>query len=97
MHANKKDIGLLSEAVTYLVEGAYRGMARTFDVTRIGLLRLVATSGPLRPSDAAEVLAVNPSTITRYVQSLEEFGCHRGGLEDEPVSPDIDMRSSKTG
>ncbi len=74
MQANREEIRQLAEAVTTLVEGAYRGMARTFDVTRIGLLRLAASGDPVRPSDAADALNVNPSTVTRYVQALEEEG-----------------------
>lgn len=57
-----------------LVEGAYRGMARTFDVTRIGLLRLAASGDPVRPSDAAAALDVNPSTVTRYARALQQEG-----------------------
>ena len=64
----------LAEAVTTLVEGAYRGMARTFDLTRVGLLRLAASGDPVRPSDAADALDVNPSTVTRYARALEEEG-----------------------
>jgi DNA-binding MarR family transcriptional regulator len=52
-------------------------MVATFDVTRVGLLRLAASGEPLRPSDAADALDVNPSTITRYVRALEEEGCVR--------------------
>jgi DNA-binding MarR family transcriptional regulator len=74
MQANREEIGQLAEAVITLVEGAHRGMARTFDITRIGLLRLAASGDPVRPSDAADALNVNPSTVTRYVQALEEEG-----------------------
>src|SRR5262245_15985585 len=49
-------------------------MARTFDVTRIGLLRRAVAAGPCRPGDAAEALAVNPSTITRAARALEADG-----------------------
>jgi len=69
----RDEIRQLAEAVSTFVEDAYRGMARTFDVTRIGLLRLAA-EGPLRPSDAADALDVNPSTVTRHVRSLEDEG-----------------------
>jgi DNA-binding MarR family transcriptional regulator len=71
----------LAEAVSELVEGASRGMARSFDVTRIALLRLAATEGPIRPSEAADALAVNPSTVTRYVRALESEG-HLDVTED---------------
>ena len=74
MQANREEVRQLAEAVTMLVEGAYRGMARTFDLTRIGLLRLAASGAPVRPSDAADALDVNPSTVTRYARALEEEG-----------------------
>lgn len=74
MQASKEEVRQLAEAVTTLVEGAYRGMARTFDLTRIGLLRLAASGDPVRPSDAADALDVNPSTITRYARALEDEG-----------------------
>ena len=57
-----------------LVEGARRGMARSFDVARVGLLRLAADGDAVRPGEAADALDVNPSTITRYVQALEAEG-----------------------
>ena len=68
------DIQRLAVAVSELVEGARRGMARSYDVTRHGLLRLAVTDGPIRPSDAADVLDVNPSTITRTAAALEAEG-----------------------
>jgi DNA-binding MarR family transcriptional regulator len=74
MQASREEVRQLAEAVTTLVEGAYRGMARTFDLTRIGLLRLAASGDPVRPSDAADALDVNPSTVTRYARALEEEG-----------------------
>jgi DNA-binding MarR family transcriptional regulator len=74
MQASREEVSQLAEAVTTLVEGAHRGMARTFDLTRIGLLRLAASGDPVRPSDAADVLDVNPSTVTRYARALEEEG-----------------------
>jgi DNA-binding MarR family transcriptional regulator len=68
------DVERLGTAVSELVEGARRGMARSFDVTRQGLLRLAVTDGPIRPIDAADVLDVNPSTITRTAAALEADG-----------------------
>jgi len=74
VQANREEVRLLANAVTNLVEGAHRGMARTFDVTRIGLLRVAASGSPVRPSDVADALDVNPSTVTRYVRALEDEG-----------------------
>jgi DNA-binding MarR family transcriptional regulator len=64
----------LAVAISELVEGARRGMARAYDVTRYGLLRLAVTEGGIRPSDAADALDVNPSTITRTAAALELDG-----------------------
>jgi DNA-binding MarR family transcriptional regulator len=74
VQATREEVQHLAEAVTTLVEAAYRGMSRTFDITHIGLLRLAASGDPVRPTDAAEALDVNPSTVTRYVQTLEAEG-----------------------
>lgn len=74
MQANREEVRQLADAVFTLVEGARRGMARAFDVTRIGLLRLTAGDEPVRPSDVADALDVNPSTVTRYVRALEDEG-----------------------
>jgi len=74
VQASRDEVRQLAEAVTTLVEGAYRGMSRSFDLTRIRLLRLVASSAPVRPSDAADTLDVNPSTVTRYARALEVEG-----------------------
>jgi DNA-binding MarR family transcriptional regulator len=87
VQATRAEVQELAEAVTMLVESAYRGMARTFDINRIGLLRLAASGDPIRPSDAAEALNVNPSTVTRYVQALEAEGYVR------VVSDPADRRS----
>lgn len=77
MQASREEVRQLAEAVTTLVEGAYRGMARAFDLTSIGLLRLAAAGDPVRPTDAADALDVNPSTVTRYARALEEEGLVR--------------------
>ena len=72
MQATKDDVRRLADAVTGLVEGAHRGMARTYDINRVGLLRLAAGDEPVRPSDVADALDVNPSTVTRAVRALED-------------------------
>ncbi len=82
MSEQREDVRALAKAVEELVLGAYRGMARSFDVSRIGLLQLAASSGPLRPTDAADSLAVNPSTVTRTAQALERDGLV--GLAPDP-------------
>ncbi len=87
MTSKGDDVRALAAAVEELVLGAYRGMARSFDVSRVGLLRLAATDGPIRPTEAADALAVNPSTITRTAAALE-----RDGL----VSLDPDARDGRS-
>jgi len=77
MQATKAEIRCLADAVTGLVEGAHRGMARTYDLNRVGLLRLAAGHEPVRPSDAADALDVNPSTVTRSMRALEDEGLVR--------------------
>lgn len=63
----------LSRATFELVSDAQRGMARSFDVPRVGVLRSVA-SGKLRPSEIGERLDMAPSSVTRHVQALEDAG-----------------------
>src|SRR5215469_9599844 len=77
MQATKGEIRRLADAVTGLVEGAHRGMARSYDINRVGLLRLAAGEEPVRPSDVADALDVNPSTVTRSVRALEDEGLVR--------------------
>jgi DNA-binding MarR family transcriptional regulator len=74
MEATNPELRELAEALTFLVENAYRGMARTFDVTRVGLLKLAGAGSPIRPTDAAEALDVARSTVTRYAATLESEG-----------------------
>jgi DNA-binding MarR family transcriptional regulator len=51
-----------------------RAWAMALDPVDTGVLRLAAERGPVRPSDLAEYLDVNPSTITRHVRGLVENG-----------------------
>jgi DNA-binding MarR family transcriptional regulator len=74
MRARRDDVEQLAHAVNDLVVGAHRGMAQTFDVNRIELLRLAAAGDAVHPGDAAAALAVNPSTVTRCARALEEEG-----------------------
>jgi DNA-binding MarR family transcriptional regulator len=83
------DTRALAEAINEFVEGARRGMARAYDVTRYGLLRLAVTEGGIRPSDAADALDVNPSTITRTAAALELDGLV------EVVPDEADARSCR--
>jgi DNA-binding MarR family transcriptional regulator len=71
----------LSRATFELVADAQRGMARSFDVPRVGVLRSVA-DGRLRPSEIGERLDMAPSSVTRHVQALEDAG--QVGVEPDP-------------
>jgi DNA-binding MarR family transcriptional regulator len=61
-------------AVTSLATAATRGMARAFDVNRVGLLRLVAERGAVTPGEAAAVLDLPASSVTRHAQALADAG-----------------------
>jgi DNA-binding MarR family transcriptional regulator len=74
MQATTGEVRRLADAVMELVEGAHRGMARSYDLNRVGVLRLAAGDEPVRPSDVADILDVNPSTVTRSVRALEDEG-----------------------
>jgi DNA-binding MarR family transcriptional regulator len=63
----------LNRATFVLVTEAQRGMARAFDLPRVGVLRSVAP-GRLRPSEIGERLDMAPSSVTRHVQALEDAG-----------------------
>src|SRR5262245_40448709 len=69
----KRVVRELSRATFELVSDAQRGMARAFDVPRVGVLRTVA-DGKLRPSEIGERLDMAPSSVTRHVQALEDAG-----------------------
>jgi DNA-binding MarR family transcriptional regulator len=71
----------LSRATFELVSDAQRGMARAFDVPRVGVLRSVA-GGKLRPSEIGDRLDMAPSSVTRHVQALEDAG--QVGVEPDP-------------
>ncbi|GAB3400958.1 MarR family winged helix-turn-helix transcriptional regulator [Flindersiella endophytica] len=63
----------LNRATFELGSDAQRGMARSFDVPRVGVLRSVANE-KLRPSEIGERLDMAPSSVTRHVQALEDAG-----------------------
>ena len=49
-------------------------MEQVFDPTRVGVLRLAVEGGPIRPTELARELGVNPSSITRQVQAMHALG-----------------------
>src|SRR5690349_9119525 len=57
-----------------LVNDARRGMSRSFDAPRVGVLHVVAAQGPVRPGTIGEALDMAPSSVTRHVQALEDAG-----------------------
>jgi DNA-binding MarR family transcriptional regulator len=61
-------------AVTSLATAATRGMARAFDVNRVGLLRIVVERGAIMPGEAAAILDLPASSVTRHAQALADAG-----------------------
>lgn len=51
-----------------------RAAASTVDPLDIGLLQLAAERGAVRPTEVAEHLDVNPSSVTRHARVLVESG-----------------------
>ncbi len=63
-----------STACTRFADAYRRGSNQVYDATRVGVLRLAAERGPIRPTDIAAELDVNPSSITRQVKALHALG-----------------------
>jgi DNA-binding MarR family transcriptional regulator len=72
--ANKDVLRAASAACTRFADAYRRGSDQVYDATRVGVLRLAAERGPIRPSDIAAELDVNPSSITRQVKALHALG-----------------------
>jgi DNA-binding MarR family transcriptional regulator len=67
-------VARLTRAVAALVADASRGMARSFDVNRVALLRLAIAEPGITPTEAGRRLHLPPSSVTRHAQALEEAG-----------------------
>ncbi|HZO64542.1 MAG TPA: MarR family transcriptional regulator [Kribbellaceae bacterium] len=74
MKANKYALRAASAACTRFADAYRRGSDQVYDATRVGVLRLAAERGPIRPTDIAAELDVNPSSITRQVKALHALG-----------------------
>jgi DNA-binding MarR family transcriptional regulator len=74
MKASKNVLGAASAACTRFADAYRRGSDQIYDATRVGVLRLAAEEGPIRPTDMAAALDVNPSSITRQVKALHALG-----------------------
>ncbi|SDM22584.1 MarR family winged helix-turn-helix transcriptional regulator [Allokutzneria albata] len=74
MQASKKEIAGLAASVERMGEALRRGTARAYDPVRVGVLRVAAERGRVRPGEVAEILDVLPSSVTRHVQVLAELG-----------------------
>jgi DNA-binding MarR family transcriptional regulator len=74
MQASTEQVAALSAAALRFGDALRRGQARAFDPVRVGVLRVAAERGPVRPGDVAEELDVLPSSVTRHVQVLVEAG-----------------------
>lgn len=60
--------------MTTTSERLRRASASAVDPLDIGVLQLAAERGEVRPTDVAEHLDVNPSSVTRHVRGLMESG-----------------------
>jgi DNA-binding MarR family transcriptional regulator len=74
MQARSDVVAAASAACTRFVDATRIGMSQVLDVTRVGVLRLAVERGPIRPTDIAAGLDVNPSTVTRQLQALHRLG-----------------------
>jgi len=64
----------VARATVRLVTEAQQGMGKSFDAPRVGVLRIVAARGPVRPGAIGEQVDMAPSSVTRHVQALEDAG-----------------------
>jgi DNA-binding MarR family transcriptional regulator len=74
MKASTSLLRAASTACTRFADAYRRGSDQVYDATRVGVLRLTAERGPIRPTDIAAELDVNPSSITRQVKALHALG-----------------------
>lgn len=74
METSNRGVSRLTRAVVALVADASRGMAQSFDVNRVALLRLAIAEPGIAPMEAGRRLCLAPSSVTRHAQALEEAG-----------------------
>lgn len=67
-------VAALAVAITTTSERLRRASASAVDPLDIGLLQLAAERGEVRPTDVAEHLDINPSSVTRHARVLLEAG-----------------------
>lgn len=60
--------------MTITSERLRRASASAVDPLDIGLLQLAAERGEVRPTEVAEHLDINPSSVTRHARALVEVG-----------------------
>jgi DNA-binding MarR family transcriptional regulator len=74
MKASRAVLRAASSACTHFADAYRRGSDQVYDATRVGVLRLAAERGPIRPTEIAAELDVNPSSITRQIKALHALG-----------------------
>lgn len=74
MQPDREAVAALAVTLVTASEWLRRASAIAMDPVDTGVLRLAAERGRVRPSELAESLDVNPSTITRHVRMLVEDG-----------------------
>jgi DNA-binding MarR family transcriptional regulator len=72
--ASKSVLRAASSACTRFADAYRRGSNQVYDATRVGVLRLAVERGPIRPTDIAVELDINPSSITRQIKALHALG-----------------------
>ncbi len=74
MQPDREAVAALAVTLVTASEWLRRASAIALDPVHTGVLRLAAERGAVRPSELAEYLDVNPSTITRHVRLLVAAG-----------------------
>lgn len=74
MQTKRSAVAALAVAMTTTSEQVRRASARAVDPLDIGLLQLAAQRGAVRPTEVAEHLDINPSSVTRHARVLVKAG-----------------------
>lgn len=72
----------LARAVMELIDQGHRRISRRIDLTRVRVLGLVSSRGPLRPREIAAELGLTASATSRHLAALERDG--RVAVEADP-------------
>jgi len=70
-----------------LIDTGHRRISRHLDLTRVGVLGLVAAQGPIRPREIARALDMTASAVSRHLTALQQAG------QVEVIEDDADART----